>query len=81
MLDRTALVSLFELSRLIGTSVDQPDETYGHLLPDSLDRGRTAKDTYVAAATRGPKLRGERLTETRSDTRYGAWRTMSESHA
>lgn len=42
-------MSLFDLSRLMGTSVDQLDKTYGHLLPDSLDPARTALDAYVRA--------------------------------
>ena len=43
-------VSLFDLSRVMGTSVDQLDRVYGHLLGDSLDRVRGALDRYVAAA-------------------------------
>jgi hypothetical protein len=27
------------------------DRTYGHLLPDALDRTRTALDTFIAAST------------------------------
>ena len=30
-------VSLFYLARIMGTSVEQIDRTYGHLLPDSED--------------------------------------------
>jgi integrase len=41
-------VSLFELARFMGTSVEQIDHTYGHLLPDALDRTRTALDSYLA---------------------------------
>lgn len=41
-------VNLFELARFMGTSVDQIDKTYGHLLPDSLDRTRAALDLFVA---------------------------------
>ena len=41
-------VSLFELARFMGTSVDQIDKTYGHLLPDSLDRARGALDTFLS---------------------------------
>jgi integrase len=41
-------VSLFELARFMGTSVEQIDRTYGHLLPDSLDRTRTALNTFAA---------------------------------
>jgi integrase len=40
-------VSLFELARFMGTSVDQLDKTYGHLLPDSLDRTRSALDAFI----------------------------------
>ena len=42
-------VSLFELARFMGTSVEQIDPTYGHLLPDSIDRTRTAFNTFLAA--------------------------------
>jgi len=31
----------------MGTSVEQIDCTYGHLLPDSIDRTRTALDAFV----------------------------------
>ena len=43
-------IGLFELSRLMGTSVEQIDKTYGHLLPDSIDRARTALNTFVSDA-------------------------------
>jgi hypothetical protein len=33
----------------MGTSVDQIDKTYGHLLPDTLDRARSALDAFAAA--------------------------------
>lgn len=45
-------ISLFELSRFMGTSVSQIDETYGHLLPDALDRTRSALDTFIANSDR-----------------------------
>ena len=41
-------IGLFELSRLMGTSVEQIDRTYGHLLPDSLERARAALDAFGA---------------------------------
>ena len=41
-------VSLFELSRFMGTSPAMLDATYGHLLPDALDRARTALDSFLA---------------------------------
>ena len=40
-------VSLFELARFMGTSVEQIDKTYGHLLPDALDRTRQALDRFA----------------------------------
>jgi len=43
-------VSLFELARFMGTSVEQIDRTYGHLLPDSIDRARVALDAFVSGA-------------------------------
>ena len=44
-------VSLFELARFMGTSVEQIDKTYGHLLPDALQRTRDAFDTFVVTKT------------------------------
>jgi integrase len=41
-------VSLFELARFMGTSVEQIDRTYGHLLPDARERTRLALDEFVA---------------------------------
>jgi hypothetical protein len=34
----------------MGTSVEQIDKTYGHLLPDSAKRVRTALDVFFAEA-------------------------------
>ena len=48
-------VPLFELSRFMGTSVEQIDRTYGHLLPDALDRTRSALDVFLAAADENEK--------------------------
>jgi hypothetical protein len=42
-------VSLFELSRIMGTSPAMLDRTYGHMLPDALDRARSARDAFVWA--------------------------------
>jgi integrase len=42
-------IGLFELARLMGTSVEQIDRHYGHLLPDTLDRARSALDAFAAA--------------------------------
>jgi hypothetical protein len=41
--------SLFELARFTGTSVEQIGHTYGHLLPGSFERARTALDSFLAA--------------------------------
>jgi integrase len=46
----SAGVSLFDRSRLIGTSVEQLDKIYGQLLADSLERARVALDMYVSNA-------------------------------
>jgi integrase len=43
-------VSLYELARFMGTSVEQIDRTYGHLLPDSIGRARVALDAFVSGA-------------------------------
>ena len=32
----------------MGTSVEQIDRTYGHLLPDSIDRARAALEAFGA---------------------------------
>ena len=41
-------VGLFDLARVMRTRVEQPDKVYGHLLAHSLERARTALDTYIA---------------------------------
>ena len=41
-------VSLFYLARLMGSSVEQIDARYGHLLPDSEGYLRSLLDTYDA---------------------------------
>ena len=43
-------VPLYGLARFVGTSVEQIDRTYGHLLPDSIDRARLALDAFVSGA-------------------------------
>jgi integrase len=43
-------VSLFYLARLLGSSVNQVDATYGHLLPDSEEYLRGLPDSYDYAA-------------------------------
>lgn len=45
-------VSLFALSRRMGTSLAMIDQTYGHLAPDAEDRERELLDAYDAAGER-----------------------------
>jgi integrase len=42
-------VSLFTLARRMGTSTEQIDKTYGHLLPDAAEYERGLLDTFDAA--------------------------------
>jgi len=42
-------VSLFELSRLMGTYPAMLEPRYGHMLPNALDRARSALDAFVWA--------------------------------
>lgn len=44
-------VSLFALSRRMGTSIKQIDDTYGHLAPEAEERERELLDAYDAAVT------------------------------
>lgn len=41
-------IPTFEISRMMGTSVLQIEKTYGHLLVDAAERGRTALDAFDA---------------------------------
>jgi integrase len=43
-------VSLFYLARLMGSSVEQIDRTYGHMLPESEEYLRGLLDQYDAAS-------------------------------
>jgi integrase len=54
-------IGLFELARMMGTSVEQIDRTYGHLLPDSIDRARTALETFGHGAATAAEVGGELL--------------------
>jgi integrase len=49
-------IPTFEIARMMGTSIEQIEKTYGHLLPDALERGRAALEAFdtraeAAAAT------------------------------
>jgi hypothetical protein len=41
-------IPTFEIARMAGTSVLQIEKTYGHLLADSVERGRAALDAFGA---------------------------------
>jgi integrase len=42
-------VELYTLARFMGTSVGQIDKTYGHLLPDAIERTRSRLDVFVGS--------------------------------
>ena len=56
-------IGLFELARIMGTSVEQIDRTYGRLLPDSIDRARDALERVWARY--GHRSRWERRSSVR----------------
>ncbi len=41
-------IATFEIARMAGTSVLQIEKTYGHLLPDAIERGRGPLDAFDA---------------------------------
>ena len=43
-------IATFEIARVMGTSVQMIEKTYGHLLPDAVDRARLALDAWEAKA-------------------------------
>jgi integrase len=43
-------IPTFEIARMMGTSVVQIESTYGHLLPDSIERGRAALEAFDASS-------------------------------
>lgn len=42
-------VELYTLARFMGTSVEQLDKTYGHLMPDAIERTRSRLDVFVGS--------------------------------
>ncbi len=50
-------IATFEIARMAGTSVLQIEKTYGHLLPDAIERGRAALEAFDA---RSEKAFGQR---------------------
>jgi integrase len=45
-------IPTFEIARMMGTSIEQIEKTYGHLLPDALERGRAALEAFDACSDR-----------------------------
>jgi hypothetical protein len=45
---------------MMGTSVEQIDRTYGHLLPDSIDRARVALEAFGRDVATEVEAGGER---------------------
>jgi hypothetical protein len=41
---------------MMGTSVEQIEKTYGHLLPDALERGRAALEAFDRSAAETVKV-------------------------
>lgn len=62
-------IATFEVARMAGTSVLQLEKTYGHLLPDALDRGRAALEAFDRRADSG---NGRRVILAASVGPYGA---------
>jgi integrase len=42
-------IATFEIARMMGTSLEQIEKTYGHLLPSVLERGRAAMEAFDTA--------------------------------
>jgi hypothetical protein len=44
-------IPTFEIARMMGTSIEQIEKTYGHLLPDAIERGRAALEAFDARSS------------------------------
>lgn len=51
-------IPTFEIARMMGTSIEQIEKTYGHLLPDALKRGRAALEAFDARSDDKREARG-----------------------
>jgi len=60
-------IGLYDLARLMCTSVEQ-GKHYGHLLPDTLDRARSALDAFAAAREEAAESFGPCLGHAREAT-------------
>jgi integrase len=52
-------IPTFEIARMMGTSIEQIETTYGHLLPDALERGRAALEAFDAKSDEDKAAKGE----------------------
>ena len=41
-------IATVEIARMMGTSIEQIEKTYGHLLPDAIDRAQAALAAFDA---------------------------------
>ncbi len=71
----------------MGTSLSQIDTTYGHLLPDPIDRARMALDTFLAAglryregSERAPTSASTTKTRSRMQALGAEWAHLNTSH-
>jgi integrase len=53
-------IPTFEIARMMGSSIEQIEATYGHLLPDALDRGRAALEAFDARPAKDDTETGQR---------------------
>ena len=53
-------IDTFEVARMAGTSVLQIEKTYGHLLPDAIERSRGALDGEVPICSHNDQRRRPR---------------------
>jgi integrase len=52
-------IATFEIARMAGTSVLQIEKTYGHMLPDAIERGRGALDAFDAKSVERGESHGQ----------------------
>ena len=49
----------FEIARMMGTSIAQIEGTYGHLLPDPIERARVALDAFASEVRPAREAQGD----------------------
>jgi hypothetical protein len=63
-------IATFEIARMMGSSVVQIEETYGHLLPGAIARGRAALDGFDIAGFGASGAEWAQPTEARATSAY-----------